>query len=117
MEKYFNVVVRLGLGCVKGVLQGTYYIDYGSIIITDTELNGYITDSYIEGKINEETVDLIFYLGDYGDYSVSIERDEFILPDTFLFTYQDCILEFTVESEIKEKGRQKQIKRIIEEIK
>lgn len=50
MEKYFKVVVRLGLGCVKGFLQGTYYIDHGSIIITDKELNGYITDSYIEGK-------------------------------------------------------------------
>ena len=119
MEKYFKIEMRLAEGATEikpGIYQlvDKFYYGDGYIRIENNKISGMIALDYIKGKINEEIVEMCLYAEDE-EIEFAIAKDDFYLPQKFLLLYENVIIQFYVEEEIKNQQKQKRIRDGIEQ--
>ena len=118
MEKYFKIEIRMAEGVIEYKegyqLVDKFYWGDGFIRIKDNTISGAVGLDYINGKINDEIVELTLYTEDeYHIMSINVEK--FILPGNFLILEEEEVaIHLWVKEKVSDPKMQKRIQKEID---
>ena len=102
MEKYFKIEIRMAEGVIEYKegyqLVDKFYWGDGFIRIKDNTISGAVGLDYINGKINDEIVELTLYTEDeYHIMSINVEKLK-ILPKKVFFNKKYSQLNYIINT-------------------